>query len=77
MKRASYGQFTFRYLDAPGDARAISARAHFGYWRGAWHLSDFDYLCPSDCHFVDVYKEPVDESNGFLEMLRVVFFQPT
>ncbi len=58
MDSASYGRFTFRYFKSPPDAPPIEARADFQYWDGTWHLSQFDYGCPSDCHDVLVYNAP-------------------
>jgi hypothetical protein len=57
MASVSYGVFTFRYLESPADAAPIKARADFRYWEGSWHLNQFDYGCPADCHIVDVYNE--------------------
>jgi len=74
MKRSADGQFTFYQL-ASGSP-VISARVHFSYWRGAWHLSNFDYGCPGNCQFVQVYNDPVDDSNTFLRLLRFIFFLP-
>jgi len=58
LKRSADGQFYFNYLDAPSRSPVISARVHFAYWRGAWHLSNVDYGCPGDCHSVHVYNDP-------------------
>ena len=69
MKRRSDGSFAFQYLNARADALPIRANVHFAYWRGAWHLGAFDYGCPSNCHFVDVYNEPVDDSHPLRDML--------
>ena len=58
MNEVSNGQFTFQYLNSPADAAPIKANADFRYWEATWHLNEFDYGCPSDCHTVDVYNEP-------------------
>lgn len=76
MKRRADGNFSFNYLDRPGNSPAISGRAAFFYSRGAWYLGDFDYGCPDDCHSVQVYIEPEDHSNALREYLRFVFFVP-
>jgi hypothetical protein len=73
MDRTSYGSFTFQHLNAPADVAQIRAEADFGYWRGAWHLNNFTYGCPSDCHTVDVYKEPVDDSHPLRDLLLFRF----
>ncbi len=57
MNEASNGQFTFKYLNSPADAAPIKANADFRYWDATWHLNQFDYGCPSDCHIVDVYND--------------------
>src|SRR5579871_2010247 len=51
------GHFIFQPSNAAG-ATPIEARADFRYWDGAWHLNQFDYGCPADCHTVDVHKKP-------------------
>ncbi len=58
MECVSYGTFTFRYQNSPADAPPMRANADFRYWDGMWHLNQFDYGCPSDCHNVDVYNDP-------------------
>ncbi len=57
MAFVSYGEFSFRYLNSPPDAAPIKAKADFRYWEGSWHLNQFDYGCPADCHIVNVYNE--------------------
>ena len=76
LKRSAGGRFRFQYLNAPPDAAEMVADVEFGYWRGVWHLAEFRYGCPSDCHFVRVYNEPVDNSNLILLWLRFLFLQP-
>jgi hypothetical protein len=69
LDHTSLGQFTFRYLNASTDMPPIRADVDFRYWRGKWHLNNFSYGCPSECHTVDVYKEPVDESHPLRDLL--------
>ena len=49
----SAGTFTFVYVSS-SHQQPITAKADFRYWEGAWHLNQFDYGCPSDCHIVDI-----------------------
>jgi hypothetical protein len=58
MDGVSYGQFTFLYLNSPSDAPPIKAQADFRYIEGKWYLNGFDYGCPKDCHFVDIFDGP-------------------
>jgi hypothetical protein len=54
MDVVSTGTFTFVYLISSGRQMPIKARADFRYWQHSWHLTSFDYACPSDCHIVDI-----------------------
>jgi hypothetical protein len=58
MNSVTMGRFTFQYLNAPTDAALIEASVDFRYHEGKWWLGSFDYGCPSDCHFVNVYDGP-------------------
>jgi len=58
MDGMTRGTFLFRYLNAEDDASPIKAKVEFQYWDGEWHLTRFDYGCPSDCHIVDVNNDP-------------------
>jgi hypothetical protein len=69
MKRWSGGRFTFHYLNPVAGVPPIRANVQFAFWRRAWHLTHFDYGCPSDCHFVTVYNEPADNSHDFRDMM--------
>ena len=54
----TFGKFTFQYLNAPVDATLIEASVDFRYHEGKWYLNEFNYGCPRDCHFVNVYDGP-------------------
>ena len=56
MDSVSHGEFTFQYLNAPANAPIIKSNADFRYWDGTWHLNQFDYGSPYDCHIIDVYN---------------------
>jgi hypothetical protein len=58
MAFATFGTFTFAYLNSPADANPIHATAEFQYHDSKWHLDRFDYGCPKDCHSVDVHDGP-------------------
>jgi hypothetical protein len=64
MDSAAYGTFTFRYLNSVADAPSIKANADFRFWDGKWHLNQFDWGCPSDCHVVDVHNDPPKDSDS-------------
>src|SRR4051812_49409680 len=53
MASVSDGEFSFRYLNSPTDTAPIKAKADFRYWEGSWHLNQFEYGCPVDCHIVN------------------------
>ncbi|HXI39964.1 MAG TPA: hypothetical protein VNH18_09530 [Bryobacteraceae bacterium] len=65
MDEVSNGQFTFQYLNSPVDAAPIKANADFRYWEATWHLNEFDYGCPTDCHTVGVYNDPPRMTDKF------------
>jgi hypothetical protein len=52
------GEFTFQYLNAAAGAAPIEASVDFRYHAGKWWLGSFDYGCPGDCRFVNVYDGP-------------------
>lgn len=54
MDQMSMGDFTFRYKDASVNEPTIQADADFRYWDGEWHLNEFSYGCPKECHTVDI-----------------------
>ena len=58
MDTASSGTFTFRYLNSPADTAQIKASADFSYWDGTWHLNQFYWGWPDECHTVDVQSDP-------------------
>jgi hypothetical protein len=58
MSDDTMGAFSFVYLHSSSDQSAIEAGVDFRYHEGRWYLNEFDYGCPRDCHFVEVYDGP-------------------
>jgi hypothetical protein len=58
MDYSTTGKFTFRYLDASPDSTPVLADVQFRYHEGKWYLHQFDYGCPTECHFIYVYDGP-------------------
>jgi hypothetical protein len=58
LNGASTGRFTFHYLNSPTGGPPLEARVDLRYHEGRWYLNRFDYGCPADCHFVEVYGGP-------------------
>ncbi len=58
MDLATFGKFTFQYLNVPADAPIIEATVDFRYHEGRWYLNQFDYGEPPDRHYVYVFDGP-------------------
>lgn len=55
---ATFGTFTFQYLNAPENSQPIEGTVDFRYYKGKWYLNQFNYGCPGHCEYVYVYDDP-------------------